>query len=374
MRVALVIERFLPRGGGVESVAWNVAAALVRHGMEVHVLCRDGEDQAGVTRHALAVPTFWQPLRVVAFSRAAARCAEREGFDVVHSFSRTRRQDVFRAGGGCHADYLERAHGPLGRRLRRLSPRHALLLGIERAVFADPRQIIQCNSTMVRDQIAARHGVAGERFVVIPNGVDLDRFRPGEPAETEALRAELSTPAGPAWLFAGSGFPRKGLDTALKALALAGSSGTLWVAGGDAPGPWQERAAALGLGDRVRFLGARDDLERLYAAADALLLPTRYDAFANVCLEALACGCPVVTSGTNGAADVAAEAGIVVEDPEDAAGFAKALEQLGEGETRARLAARARPVAERFGWDVHAEALQALYRRVAGSDPRGVAA
>jgi UDP-glucose:(heptosyl)LPS alpha-1,3-glucosyltransferase len=166
------------------------------------------------------------------------------------------------------------------------------------------------------------------------------------------------------WLLAGSGLRRKGLDVALRALAAAGGPGELWVAGRDGPAPWERLAAQLGVLERVRFLGARDDLEDVYAAADALLLPTRYDAFANVCLEALAAGLPVVTSGANGAAATVADAGVVVEDAEDVAGFAKALERLADPTARAALAARARPIALRHGWDAHAEALLALYARV----------
>ena len=104
------------------------------------------------------------------------------------------------------------------------------------------------------------------------------------------------------WLFAGSGWRRKGLDTALAALAGAESRNThLWVAGGDTVKPWQERAARLGLGERVRFLGSRSDMESLYAAADGLLLPDPLrPAFGLVCLEAAASGIPVVTCESAG--------------------------------------------------------------------------
>jgi len=366
VRVALVIERFEPRGGGAEAAAWNAAGALSARGAEVHVVARRAHPHPTVTPHRVPVPTFWQPLRVWAFSRGAARAAAEARPDVVHSFSRTRHQDVFRAGGGSHVDYLERSHGPLASRLRRLSPRHATLLAVERVVFRDPLQMVQCNSAMVRDQLARRYGVPDRRLVVIPNGVDLDRFHPERrAARGSQLRDALALGSGPVWLFAGSGFGRKGLDTALRALALGGGPGELWVAGRDPTAPWQRRAASWGLAGRVRFLGDREDLEDVYAAADGLLLPTRYDAFANVCLEALASGLPVVTSGANGAAASLGEAGTIVADPEDAAGFAQALERLSETGARAAAAAHARPIAERHDWDGHARALLGLYRKLA---------
>jgi UDP-glucose:(heptosyl)LPS alpha-1,3-glucosyltransferase len=183
--------------------------------------------------------------------------------------------------------------------------------------------------------------VPAERLVVILNGVDLERFRPELSREARpALRAALGAPAEvPVWLLVGSELHRKGADVALRALAAGGPpDAELWICGRDAPGPWRALAARLGVAGRVRFLGLRSDLERVYGAADALLLPTRYDAFSNACLEAAACGLPVVTSGANGAARWLAEGGLVVEDPEDAAGFAKALDRIADPRARARLA------------------------------------
>jgi UDP-glucose:(heptosyl)LPS alpha-1,3-glucosyltransferase len=357
MKIALVVERFEPAAGGVEQVAWQMARGLTAAGHAVDVLARRGTPMPGVRFVTLAVPSAWQPLRVLAFSRAAAAAAKRGDYDVVHSLTRTRHQDVYRAGGGSHADYLERTHRGAALALRRLSPRHALLLGIERAVFADATQTVQCNSGMVRQQIAARYGVPDARLVVIHNGVDLQRFTPTKHPERCA----------PVWLFVGSGFHRKGLDVALRALAQARSAqkATLVVAGRDEPAAWRALATRLGVADRVRFAGVRPDVESLYAEADALILPTRYDAFANVCLEAMAAGLAVVTSGANGAAELLAGCGIVVDDAEDASGFARALDLLSDPVERSRRGEATRAVAETFSWDSHVARLASLYAKVA---------
>jgi UDP-glucose:(heptosyl)LPS alpha-1,3-glucosyltransferase len=363
VRVALVIERFEPQGGGVESVAWQVAHGLARAGDAVTVVARTSQPSAALAIEHVSVPALWQPWRVLAFSRAAAGRTSRERFDVVHSFSRTRHQDVFRAGGGSHADYLERRHRPVGRALRRASPRHRVLLSIESRIFADPRQTILCNSRLVRDQIARRHGVPDARLAVVYNGVDLARFHPARRSQGLQMRAELGPGGGPLWLFVGSGFERKGLDTALRALVT--SPGTLAVAGRDDTQRWRARAEKLGVESRVRWLGARADVERLCGAADALLLPTRYDAFANACLEAAAAGLPVVTSAANGAAEVLGSGGLVVEHADDAAGFAAALASLALPDERRRRGDAARAAAEAFSWDAHVAALRALYARIA---------
>jgi len=369
-RIALVVERFEPRGGGAEGVAWNVAHGLAAAGDEVVVIARRGSPpvRERVRVERVFAPAAWQPARVLLFSHGAARAARAARCDLVHSFSRTRRQDLYRAGGGSHADYMERAYGRAGARLRRATPRHAVLLAIEARVFADPSQTIQCNSHMVRDALRERHGVPDARLAVVENGVDLERFRPSlRETERARVRAELGAPAeAPVWLLAGSELHRKGGDTALRALAGGGPrDAELWISGRDEPGPWRALAERLGVGARVRFLGPRADLERVYAAADALLLPTRYDAFANVCLEAAASGLPVATSGANGAARWLGDAGLVVEDPEDAAGFAKALDALGEPALRARLGAAARARAETRSWARHVEELRRLYARIA---------
>lgn len=359
MRVALVIERFDPRGGGVESVAWQVAHGLARAGDAVTVVAREAEPSPAVAIERVHVSDLWQPWRVLAFSRAAARRAPRDRFDVVHSFSRTRHQDLFRAGGGSHGDYLERRGGAL----RRFSPRHRVLLGIEARVFADASQTIQCNSRLVRDAIAHRYGVPDARLAVVHNGVDLARFHPERRRDARSLRDSLGPADAPLWLFVGSGFERKGLDTALAALAKA--PGVLLVAGRDDPARWRARATALGVAERVRWLGARDDVERLCAAADAFVLPTRYDAFANACLEAAAAGLPVVTSASNGAVEALGEGVLCVDRADDAEGFAAALASLADPAARRIRGDAARAAAERLSWDAHVEALRALYARIA---------
>jgi UDP-glucose:(heptosyl)LPS alpha-1,3-glucosyltransferase len=365
MRIALVIERFEPGVGGAEGVAWNLAQGLAKAGEEVHVVARSSREAPGVTLHPVAVPTLWQPLRVLAFSRAAARALMRHDFDCSLSFARTRHQDVYRAGGGCHGDYMERRYGRL-QRLWRLSPRHAVLLATERRIFRDPGQRVVCISQMVRSEIQSRYGVPDERVSVVYNGVDIERFHPRNREEAGTrFRSEIRARDACGWLFAGSGFTRKGLDTALRALARAApADAQLWIAGRDNPGPWRRLARRLGVAERVRFLGFRSDITAAYAAADALVLPTRYDAFGNVCLEAAAAGLPVVTSGAAGAAELFRSIGSVVEDPEDVDGFAAQLCRLADPVQREQQGSQARRVAERFALDHQLQVLRAELRRL----------
>lgn len=367
MHIALIVERFEP-GGGVEGAAWQLAHGLASAGDRVSVVGRRAAPCEGVEFVEVGTPARWQALRAWWFAERASRAAYALDADVVHSFSRTRRQHLYRAGGGSHADYMERGYPPLGRRLRAFSPRHRVLLHIEAEIFSDPSQRIQCNSKWVRDSLVARHEIDPARTVVTYNGVDLERFRPeSREAARVALRRAHGAGRERVWLFAGHGFRRKGLDTALAALARsADRSSILWVAGRDKPAPWSAKARELGIGDRVRFLGQRDDLADVFVAADGLLLPTRYDAFANVCLEAAASGCGVITSASNGAAEILADGALVVENAEDSAAFGAALDRHNDAELLA-MGRAARRVAERFGWDRHVAAQRELYQEILAS-------
>ncbi len=365
MRIALVVERFDPAGGGVESACWQIAHGLAEAGERVTVIAREAVGSPSVSVQRIPAPTAWQPLFVATFQVRSTRALERSAFDLVHGFCRNPHVDVFHAGGGSHAEYLDRSHGAFAARLRRASPRHALQLALERRIFRTDGPHIQCVSEMVRNEVATRHGVKSERLSVVPYGIDAARFAP-ERSDGSAFRKRLANGAGPVWLFPGSGFQRKGLDTALQALAACKDPQTqLWVAGRDRPRAWRAQADALGIGPRVHFLGPVDDMPGLYKAADGVLFPTRYDAFGLVLLEAAAAGCPIITSRRAGAAPLVAEASRILEDADDVAGFAAALDELSDPIARGRLAAAGPVCAARHPWSRVVSELRDLYAKVA---------
>ncbi len=233
-----------------------------------------------------------------------------------------------------------------------------------------------CVSGAMRDRLADL-GVAAERLVVIPNGVDLERFTPRERA---AARAEIAAALGPAvaggergplLVFAGELLPVKQVDRLLRAVKelAAGAAAPLRVAlalaGG---GPEEDRlrtlARELGLGDAVVFTGQRPHAEMpaWLAAADLLVLPSASEGLPLVVPEALAAGTPVVASRVGGIPECVAEGvtGVLVPpegDAELAAGLRAALTRTWD---RAALAAAARP----FGWDAQVARIEAVYYEV----------
>jgi UDP-glucose:(heptosyl)LPS alpha-1,3-glucosyltransferase len=117
----------------------------------------------------------------------------------------------------------------------------------------------------------------------------------------------------------------------------------------------------------VRFLGPRRDLEVVYAAVDGMLLPTRYDAFANVTFEAAAAGLPIVTSRANGAAEWLSSAACRIVDEPGPEGLAAALCDLARPEARQKLGEAARREVAAYHWPGHVAALRAEYRRISAS-------
>src|SRR5262249_47736857 len=159
---------------------------------------------------------------------------------------------------------------------------------------------------------------------LVYNGVDLDRFHPGNRERLGAVTRAALGLGRESWvvLFVGSGFERKGLGPLLR--AVSGLSDRYWqlgVAGKGDARRYQEQAPRLNVAERIRWIGLRADIESLYAAADVVALPALYEPFGNVHLEGLASGVPVLTSAQAGGAEVVAngQTGWVVSEPSSAA-------------------------------------------------------
>ena len=206
-------------------------------------------------------------------------------------------------------------------------------------------------------------GAAPEKLAVLRNGVDTAMFRQ---ADREAARRALGL-TRPTLLSVGLLIERKGHHRTIEALRMLPGVDLL-IAG---EGPERERlttlAARLGVADRVRLLGARphDALAALYSAADAMVLASSREGWANVLLESMACGTPVVASNIWGNPEVVAspEAGLIY-DPNTPEALARAVHSLLRNPP-GREATRA--YAERFGWAPTTEGQLALFRRVIAS-------
>jgi len=376
IRLAIARQRYNPHGGAERFVARALEALSGEGRLLVTLLARQWPEGTMASRdwRFQRVDPFYlgRTWREASFAAAVRRRAAE--YDLLQSHERIPGATIFRAGDGVHAAWLEqdaRVRGSFGRLALRWSLYHRYLCRTERAMFAHPAlRCVICNSRMVRDDIVRRFGVPDEKLSVIYNGVDVATFHPN----TVRYRAEKRAQWGiaddaPLLAFVGSGFARKGVVTTLRALAAVPSI-HLVVAGDDKRrARYEALARELGVMSRVRFLGAVDDVKPVYGAADALILPTLYDPFPNACVEALACGLPLLTSTGCGAAEWIVEGqNGWVRDALDISGYQAALRawlarrETEEGRQALRTAARA--TAEPHTLAAMAATLSALYSQI----------
>ena len=372
MRLAVIRQRYTPFGGA-ERFLDSALRALVARGVAVTLYTREwrAPHPDGIEPRIVDpfhVGGWW---RDAGFARAVCRALAQDGAELVQSHERLTCCDVFRAGDGVHAAWLDerlRHASPLRALGMRLNPHHRYRLDVERRMYASTRlRAVVCNSQMVRDEIRDRFGVAADRLHVIYNAVDTASFTP----EVRAKRAEVRERHRIAadalvYLQVGSGFERKGLATTLDALAHSDGNAHLIVVGKDRHLPrYRERARALGLAGRVTLTGPVNDPRPYYGSADAFVLPSLYDPCPNAALEAMACGLPIVTSTRSGAAELAraADAGLVCASGDPVA-LAAHLRTLSDPRVRAQMGARARTAMLPLTPNAMVSQLLALYDRL----------
>ena len=366
MKIAFVRKAYTPYGGAERYVA-QLVERLRGLGHEVHIFAHRWEVlppfAGGIKGSAIfhrvpmvAAPSFLEALSFAFFSR---RLLERENFDIIHSFERTLYQDVYRAGDGCHREWLLRRRKMefWGKRfLHPMNPLHRSLLFLEKRLFQSARlKRIIANSARGKEEIQRHYRVPSEKIEVIHNGVDLEVFHPGNIARyRDSGRRELGIGKEDfVILFLGSGFRRKGLYPLLDSFARLKEripKALVLVAGKDRVAPFQEKARRLGVGKKVSFLGPTRKAGELYALSDLFALPTFYDPFSNACLEAMATGIPVLTTSTNGVSEFITdgENGYLIQDPTQSQEMAEKILSFYHSPKRVAIGKKARESATRL--------------------------
>ena len=235
---------------------------------------------------------------------------------------------------------------------------------LERWAYRRSR-VITAVSQKVADEIRAIGLTPRNRVDVIYNGVDTQGF-----AAAHGDRAKFNLP-GDAFLLLFVGdlrTPRKNLGTVLEALRHLPPDVHIAVAGYLPGSPYPEQARALGVADRVHFLGLVKEMPVLMHSVDAFVFPSRYEAMSLSLLEAMAAGLPVVTARTAGGAEIITpECGIVLDDPDDPKALAGAIARLANSsDVRRAMGVAANELATGFGWARMAAQYIALYRQLAG--------
>lgn len=350
MRLALVRQDFVP-DGAVERVTERALEALLERNVAVSLYTRSWPQ----TRLQLVEPVICNPFhlgplwRDWGFARATCRDIRRSQPSLVESHERMLCCDIYRAGEGVQAVWLEEQLKRASTRARisaLLSPRNRYQLTVEKRLYASPwlRAVI-CNSKMVRDEILERFAIQEAKVHVVYNPVDSAYFNPGLRAErTRILERYRIGAAATVYLLIAPDFMRCDVGTAIAALAALPPPAHLLVVGDDPDVErYHHRARALAVADRVTFAGTVGDTRAYYGAADVFVLPSLYDPSPHTVLQAMACALPVVTSTKCGAAELLREhdAGLIAESG-NSASLASHMDRMRDPATRERFAANAR--------------------------------
>ena len=372
MRLAIVRQRYTPYGGA-ERFVERALAALSARGVELTLVTREwpGDAVAHATPLIVDPPYVGRTMRAATFAHAACAALAKLPGTLVQSHERIECCDIYRAGDGVHAVWVEerlRGASTAGRIALTTSPYHRYMLAAERRLYASPRlREVICISSMVQSEIHERFGLPRERLPVIYNAIDPALFNPGLAAHRSKLRAALRIADDACvFLLVGSEYARKGVARALEALASVPPPAHLLVVGRDRhPSRYLALAHRFGVTRRATFAGPQLDPRPYYGAADVFVLPTLYDALSNAVLEALACGLPVVTSDRCGAGELvrAHDAGAVC-GARDIGALAAAMTALMGRDARARAGRNALAAVAELTPSAMAARLAALYERL----------
>ncbi len=393
MRVLLISWEYPPViEGGLGRHVRKLSESLVRDGAEIHVLTRGGgglpadDERHGVFVHRVREPEY--PRDVDAFVGWVAamnadmrdlgiELCERFDFDLVHSHDWLVASAAERLARRSGRPWLTTIHATeFGRHqgwVQTYPQSH--IHGVERAMVRRADHVITCSRYM-RSHVAKVFGVPAARITVIPNGIDPRDLEPVVD-DLAALRARYAGPDERLVLLVGRLVYEKGFHLALDALAPVikrlGNVRFVVAGTGTAEHELKRQARRLGLSKHGSFLGwvGDDMLHSLYRVADLCIVPSIYEPFGLVALEAMASGCLCVVADTGGLREVVPGDGTVglrFPSRDSAALGAVVGKVLTDDLARARLIAEAREHVLGFDWAEVARRTRAVYAGVIETD------
>lgn len=336
----VLIKSELFKQGGLEKYTWQIAQDFCSRGISVTLLTSGEPNPPFISpllnivslpvRHALSV------LNVIHFDRACSKYLDIHPTSIVFSLDRNRFQTHIRAGNGAHAAYLEHRsteEGLLKRASFVLNPLHRAILSLEKRAFENPNlKVLFANSEMVKEQILKFYFVDPEKIAVVHNGVEWqsmqNAFDRWEPAKEENMQRIALDPAAFQFLFIGHNFLRKGLEKLLHALSwIKTENFQLNIVGKEKNLKYFEQLTYhLGIKKKVVFHGPQADSTAFYQIADCTVIPSLYDPFANVTVEALSMGNYIISSRQNGGHEILSSlTGSKIESLNDVQSFSELL-------------------------------------------------
>ncbi|MEW4981716.1 MAG: glycosyltransferase family 4 protein [Cycloclasticus sp.] len=320
MRLAFALYKYFPFGGLARDFV-RIANICVQKGyvVDVYVMEWQGDIIAEYNTYILACGGWSNHAKVADFHRQLDDKLQHEQYDAVIGFNKIPNIDVYYAADPCYIErFKEKSF------LQTLNPRFRFYSGVERAVFGGDSKTVCLMISDVQTELFKQHyGVADNKLVPLPPGIDLSRRRPDNAADIRAeFRKEHQlNEQDIVILMVGTGFKTKGVDRAIEALSslpeVLLSKTHLMVVGEDDLPSYERLAAEKKVGDKVHFMGGRSDVPTFLLGCDVLLHAARKENTGTVILEAMAAGLPMLVTAVCGYAKHVkkAQSGVVLVSP-----------------------------------------------------------
>ncbi|MCB4204564.1 glycosyltransferase family 4 protein [Deferribacterales bacterium Es71-Z0220] len=286
---------------------------MVEKGYEVKVVC--GENKTDIKNKNIIELGLWRPgrfLKTLSYYLKASKIAKYSENSLNIALTKVNYCHVIRAGSGSHLDFLMnslkgyRGYSKFKKMLKRLfSPVNYITVFIEKKMYRNnPNlKLVVFQSNMAKKEFLNRYNLTNLNYKIIPNSVNKNIFKLMHDI-SNSFYEKYSLSKDKIYVgFAASNFELKGLIYLIEAIKYLPDNVELLIAGNRNPKKYIEKAKQLKIENRVHFLGKIKDMNEFYNVLSVFCLPTFYDTCANVVLESLAAGTPVITTTNNGAQD-----------------------------------------------------------------------
>ncbi len=303
MKIALIVRKY-QTSGGTERYNFNLSKHLSERDHEVTIVCnkvRITPPNKNIKILKLPNLPFTRTLKTYLFSYFVSKKIKLNDFDIVQGCGKITCQDIYRAGGGFHKLYLSSSN------INRNSIYDKIVMNMEKKIYnTNNTKYIIANSYFIAKEINKEFNYPENRIEVFHNPVDLTTFnmKNREKHRKKLLEKLKIKNTETVFLFVSNNFKLKGLFSIVKTLKSI-ENYKLFIVGNDNFEKFSNE-----IPDEIRkniiFFGEKkgEELIEIYHTADVLLHPTYFDPFANVCLEAMACGAVVITTEINGASEI----------------------------------------------------------------------
>ena len=371
MKVCM-ISRAVNKCGGISRYVAEIAERVSVNN-EVHILsARCDLSGPNFILHRYSIPRkpyFLQiAISFLKVSSLARKLHEKFNFDVIHSSEcEGTYQDIITAHSCVRGAYEKLKRNNLFiDAIRRARPFVAFGLDVEKLIYAKRKyKKIIAVSEGVKNELIRYYRLPNEDIVVIPNGVDLEEFKPDLEKRRKIREKHGIEENEIVLMFSGHEFKRKGLEYIIRALPDVKEYVKLLVVGKDNQNPYKELASKLGVLDKIIFAGFVPDISEYYAASDIFVFPTAYEAFSLATLEAVASGLPILATKVNGTEELIKEGynGFFIKrEPKDIA--EKINISVEDENLRKQMSKNARKTAEKYSWDEVARRTIEVYEEV----------